>query len=134
MRPHAVETPAIEASSGASPTPTPVRTTPWPRVTDRPSAKTSISLAVKSVLSTDDDAHSSTDTGPVIVQAIVPVLPGDGEEDLARRILEQEHRIYPQAIHWFAEGRLSVEGRKVRLAGARAPAGAAQTNPPVELG
>jgi len=75
-----------------------------------------------------------TDTGPVIVQAIVPVLPGDGEEDLARRILEQEHRLYPQAIHWFAEGRLSVEGRKVTLQGARAPAGAAQTNPPVELG
>jgi len=75
-----------------------------------------------------------TDTGPVIVQAIVPVLPGDGEEDLAHRILEQEHRIYPQAIHWFAEGRLSVEGRKVTLQGARAPAGAAQTNPPVELG
>jgi len=75
-----------------------------------------------------------TDTGPVIVQAIVPVLPGDGEEDLARRILEQEHRLYPQAIHWFAEGRLSVEGRKVTLQGARPPAGAAQTNPPVELG
>jgi phosphoribosylglycinamide formyltransferase-1 len=75
-----------------------------------------------------------TDTGPVIVQAIVPVLPGDDEEDLARRILEQEHRLYPQAIHWFAEGRLSVEGRKVTLQGARAPAGAARTNPPVELG
>jgi phosphoribosylglycinamide formyltransferase-1 len=75
-----------------------------------------------------------TDTGPVIVQAIVPVLPDDTEERLAARILEQEHRIYPQAIHWFAEGRLSVEGRRVTLAGAAAPAPAAATNPPVELG
>lgn len=75
-----------------------------------------------------------TDTGPIIVQAIVPVLPADTEETLAKRILEQEHRIYPQAIHWFAEGRLSVEGRRVRVSGADAPAAAAATNPPVELG
>jgi phosphoribosylglycinamide formyltransferase-1 len=75
-----------------------------------------------------------TDTGPIIVQAIVPVLPADTEEALARRILEQEHRLYPQAIHWFAEGRLSVEGRRVTVAGAAAPATAAVTNPPVELG
>ncbi len=74
-----------------------------------------------------------TDTGPIIAQAIVPVLPADTEEALARRILEQEHRLYPQAIHWFAEGRLSVEGRRVAVAGA-APATAAATNPPVELG
>jgi phosphoribosylglycinamide formyltransferase-1 len=75
-----------------------------------------------------------TDTGPVIVQAIVPVLPGDGEAELSRRILEQEHRVYPQAIQWFAEGRLSVEGRRVTLDGARAPSLAAAANPPVELG
>jgi phosphoribosylglycinamide formyltransferase-1 len=75
-----------------------------------------------------------TDTGPVIVQAVVPVLPGDTEEALARRILEQEHRIYPQAIHWFAEGRLSVAGRRVTVEGARpAPQGPA-TNPQVEIG
>jgi phosphoribosylglycinamide formyltransferase-1 len=75
-----------------------------------------------------------TDTGPVIVQAIVPVLPDDTEDALAKRILEQEHRIYPQAIQWFAQGRLSIEGRRVALDGARAPALAAVTNPPLDLG
>jgi phosphoribosylglycinamide formyltransferase-1 len=75
-----------------------------------------------------------TDTGPVIVQAVVPVLPGDSEEALARRILEQEHRIYPQAIQWFAEGRLAVEGRRVTVEGARAAAPAAVTNPQLEIG
>jgi phosphoribosylglycinamide formyltransferase-1 len=75
-----------------------------------------------------------TDTGPVIVQAVVPVLPGDTEQALAARILEQEHRIYPQAIHWFAEGRLSLEGRRVAVAGAAPAAAPAVTNPAVEIG
>ena len=75
-----------------------------------------------------------TDTGPVIVQAVVPVLPGDTEEVLARRILEQEHRLYPQAIEWFAQGRLSVEDRRVAVDGARPPAPAPVTNPHVEIG
>lgn len=46
------------------------------------------------------------DSGPVILQARVPVLPGDDPDGLAARILEQEHRIYPLAIRWFAEGRI----------------------------
>lgn len=75
-----------------------------------------------------------TDTGPVIVQAVVPVLPGDTEETLAKRILAQEHAIYPQAIHWFAEGRLSVEGRKVTVRGASPAAIPPMTNPEVEIG
>ncbi len=74
-----------------------------------------------------------TDTGPLIIQAVVPVLPGDGEEALAARILEQEHRIYPQAIQWFAEGRLSVEGRKVGVRGAAGPSRAPLANPPLEI-
>jgi phosphoribosylglycinamide formyltransferase-1 len=74
-----------------------------------------------------------TDTGPVIVQAVVPVLADDTEAALAARILEQEHRIYPQAIHWFAQGRLSVQGRRVRLDGARPAALAPTSNPPLEL-
>jgi phosphoribosylglycinamide formyltransferase-1 len=74
-----------------------------------------------------------TDTGPVIVQAIVQVLPGDTEEALAKRILAQEHVIYPQAIQWFAEGRLSVEGRKVTVRGASPAALPPTTNPKVEL-
>lgn len=75
-----------------------------------------------------------TDTGPVIVQAIVPVLPGDSEETLGKRILVQEHLVYPQAIHWFAAGRLSVEGRKVTVRGASPAALPPTTNPAVEIG
>ena len=53
------------------------------------------------------------DTGPVIIQAVVPVLPGDTPESLAARILRQEHRIYPEAIALFSEGRLEIDGRRV---------------------
>jgi phosphoribosylglycinamide formyltransferase-1 len=52
------------------------------------------------------------DRGPIIVQAAVPVLPDDDEQSLAARVLEQEHRIYPQALAWLAQGRVAlVEGR-----------------------
>jgi phosphoribosylglycinamide formyltransferase-1 len=64
-----------------------------------------------------------TDTGPIIAQAAVPVLDGDDEAALAARILEQEHRLYPEAVGWFAAGRLSVSGRRVRLDGAPAAVG-----------
>jgi len=55
------------------------------------------------------------DGGPIIVQAAVPVLPDDDEERLAARVLAQEHRIYPLAVRWFAEGRLRLDasGRAV---------------------
>jgi len=55
------------------------------------------------------------DTGPIILQAAVPVLEDDTEESLAARILEQEHRLYPEAIRLYAAGRLRVEGRRVRI-------------------
>lgn len=55
------------------------------------------------------------DSGPIVLQAAVPVLEGDTEETLSARILEQEHRLYPEAIRLFAEGRLRVEGRRVRI-------------------
>lgn len=55
------------------------------------------------------------DTGPIIIQAAVPVLDDDTEESLSARILKEEHRIYPEAIRLFAEGRLVVEGRRVKL-------------------
>jgi len=53
------------------------------------------------------------DGGPVFLQAVVPVLPDDTRERLAARVLEQEHRLYPEAIRWFAEGRirLTEDGR-----------------------
>jgi phosphoribosylglycinamide formyltransferase-1 len=53
------------------------------------------------------------DTGPIIVQASVPVRSDDTEESLSARILVEEHRLYPEAIRLFAEGRLSVIGRRV---------------------
>lgn len=57
-----------------------------------------------------------TDTGPIICQAAVPVMEGDTEETLSARILVEEHRCYPMAVKLFAEGRLTVEGRKVIIA------------------
>lgn len=56
------------------------------------------------------------DHGPVVIQAAVPVVDGDCEETLAARVLCQEHRVYPQAVRWFAEGRLTLVEGKVRLA------------------
>ncbi len=55
------------------------------------------------------------DTGPIIRQAAVPVQENDTAETLETRILTEEHRIYPEAIQLFADGRLSVEGRRVRI-------------------
>jgi phosphoribosylglycinamide formyltransferase-1 len=60
--------------------------------------------------------REGVDDGPIIVQAVVPVLPGDDEERLSERIRAQEHRIYPWAIQLFGEGRLAIEGRTVRIA------------------
>lgn len=64
------------------------------------------------------------DAGPIIVQAAVPVLPGDDEAALAARVLEQEHQIYPRAVRWIAEGRVTVEGQLVKIKGASTHASA----------
>ena len=55
------------------------------------------------------------DTGPIILQTVVPVMQHDDEESLAARILFEEHRLYSQAIQLYAEGKLKVEGRKVLM-------------------
>ena len=54
------------------------------------------------------------DHGPIILQSAVDVMDDDTEETLSKRILEQEHRIYPLAVKLYVEGKLSVEGRKVK--------------------
>ncbi len=59
------------------------------------------------------------DGGPIIVQRCVPVLEGDTVETLKARVLEEEHRAYPEAIRLFAEGRLSIEGGTVRIKSAK---------------
>lgn len=69
------------------------------------------------------------DTGPIIIQAVVPVLDDDSEASLSARILEQEHKIYPRAIQLFAEGRLKVEGRRVRILDPQETASGALINP-----
>lgn len=69
------------------------------------------------------------DTGPIIIQAVVPILPDDSADTLASRILEQEHRIYPRAIQLIAEGRVQVDGRKVTISSDHPVAATALVNP-----
>jgi phosphoribosylglycinamide formyltransferase-1 len=59
------------------------------------------------------------DSGPIIVQAVVPILDNDTEDTLSARILKQEHKIYSRAIQLYAEGRLRIEGRRVVITGGR---------------
>ena len=56
-----------------------------------------------------------TDTGPIILQSVVHVEDNDTEETLAARILKEEHRTYPEAVRLFAEGKLVMEGRRVKI-------------------
>jgi len=55
------------------------------------------------------------DTGPIIIQSVVPILDNDTEDSLSERILRQEHKIYSRAIQLYAEGRLKIEGRRVKV-------------------
>lgn len=76
-------------------------------------------------LEAGDTEHGTTvhfvtvelDGGPPVIQARVPIEPADTEETLAQRVLEQEHKIYPQAILWFAQGRLRLERNHALLDG-----------------
>ena len=61
---------------------------------------------------------SQVDHGPIIIQAAVQTLPDDTEETLAARVLQQEHRIYPEAVRWFMEGRLKVADNRVEVSNA----------------
>jgi phosphoribosylglycinamide formyltransferase-1 len=69
------------------------------------------------------------DEGPIIVQAVVAVLPGDDAARLADRVLAEEHRIYPLALRLIAEGRVRVMGERVEINGAAGPTLAALVNP-----
>lgn len=55
------------------------------------------------------------DSGPIIIQSAVPVLDGDTVESLSARILAQEHLIYSKAIGYIADGRITLEGRRVLI-------------------
>ncbi|MEK9753817.1 MAG: phosphoribosylglycinamide formyltransferase [Rhodospirillaceae bacterium] len=64
------------------------------------------------------------DTGPIVLQAAVPIHADDDADALAARILEQEHVIYPLAVRWIAEGRVRIDGERAIVKCAPAPAGA----------
>jgi phosphoribosylglycinamide formyltransferase 1 len=72
------------------------------------------------------------DTGPIIAQAVVPVHADDDESRLAERILAAEHRLYPLAVRFYAEGRLRIRGNMVEIVGLT-PAEAVLFNPPTAL-
>jgi phosphoribosylglycinamide formyltransferase-1 len=72
------------------------------------------------------------DSGPIIIQSVVPVFEDDTEESLAGRILKEEHRIYPQAIQFFAAGRIKITGRKVRIKDAEKTSLITLHNPPLK--
>lgn len=77
-------------------------------------------------------ADEEFDRGPIIIQGVVPVLGDDTDDALAARILTVEHRIYPQAIQWFSQGRLRIEGRRVLLDGEPVSGTESLIWPPIE--
>ena len=62
-----------------------------------------------------DDHHVNADTGPIVLQEALPVSYDDRPEDVTDRLHEIEHRLLPQAVKLFAAGRITVEGRRVRV-------------------
>jgi phosphoribosylglycinamide formyltransferase-1 len=85
--------------------------------------KQALDYGVKLAGCTVHFVDKGTDTGPIIAQAAVPVLPGDDEDSLGRRILSEEHRLLPAVVRAVASGRVIVEGRRVH---GEAPAGLAE--------
>jgi phosphoribosylglycinamide formyltransferase-1 len=69
------------------------------------------------------------DDGPILVQAVVPVLPGDDEQALAARVLQMEHKAYPLALRLIAEGRVTIEGRRALIDGKTPDAAMLLMNP-----
>ena len=75
-------------------------------------------------------ADEGVDTGPIIMQAAVPAYHDDTEDTLSERILKQEHRIYPYAIKLFAEGKITIDGRKVTITADKEDS--VMVNPPIK--
>lgn len=76
------------------------------------SQKQAVEYGVKYSGCTVHFADEGVDTGPIIIQAVVKVKDDDTEETLAKRILSKEHKIYPEAVKLFAQGRIKTVGRK----------------------
>ncbi|MHB8908321.1 MAG: phosphoribosylglycinamide formyltransferase [Syntrophales bacterium] len=78
-------------------------------------------------------ADGGVDSGPIIIQSVVPVYDDDDAERLSERILKEEHKIYPQAIQYYAEGKIEIVGRKVFIRGSRKLEKDALHNPPLTM-
>jgi phosphoribosylglycinamide formyltransferase-1 len=78
--------------------------------------KQALDYGVKLAGCTVHFVDAGTDTGPIIAQAAVPVLPGDDEDSLRQRILAEEHRLLPAVVRAVANGHVTVEGRRVHIA------------------
>lgn len=76
-------------------------------------AKQALESGVKFTGCTVHFVDEGVDTGPIILQAVVPVRDGDDEESLLERIHEEEHRIYPEALKFIASGKFRIEGKRV---------------------
>lgn len=79
--------------------------------------KDALAYGVKVTGCTVHFVDEKTDHGPIIIQKAVPVYDDDTEEILGPRVLKYEHKIYPQAIKWFAEGKLEINDRIVKIKG-----------------
>jgi phosphoribosylglycinamide formyltransferase-1 len=92
--------------------------------------QTQIDYGVKFAGCTVHFVDEGTDTGPIIIQAVVPVYDEDTADTLNARILKQEHKIYSQAIQMYAEGRLEIQGHRVLAKGVPKAPDSFMINPP----
>ncbi len=83
--------------------------------------KKALASGVKFTGCTVHFVRAEMDHGPIVIQAAVPVLPGDNEDKLAARVLEAEHKIYPQAVRMIGEGRVNIYEETVFVEGAMGP-------------
>jgi len=95
--------------------------------------QTEVDYGVKFAGCTVHFVDEGADTGPIIIQAVVPVYDDDTAETLNTRILKQEHKIFSQAIQLYAEGRLEVRGRHVLARGFPRAADTFMINPPAKI-
>lgn len=79
------------------------------------SVKRALEYGVKYTGCTVHFVDEGVDTGPIILQSVVPISENDTEDSLLERIHEEEHRIYPEAIRLFSEGKLKIRGRRVSI-------------------
>ena len=91
--------------------------------------KAALGLGVKFSGCTVHFVDEGMDTGPIIIQAVVPILDKDTEDSLSARILRQEHKIYSRAIQLYADGRLTIRGRRVSVSNGEQSADAFLINP-----